>query len=123
MFRGKRVAPAAPGRRSAAEGGRRYTIALLTLLLLTGACRQKMSSQPRYDPLEQSSFFEDGMSARPRIAGTVARGEMSTNPFFDTGKIGGAVADGFPMPVTLQVINRGQERYDIYCAQCHGRVG
>ena len=69
-----------------------------------------MANQPRYDPLEASDFFADGMSARPRIEGTVARGELSTDPFFDTGKVNGAVADGFPFPVTIEVINRGHER-------------
>jgi mono/diheme cytochrome c family protein len=82
-----------------------------------------MANQPRYDPLESSDFFADGMSARPRIEGTVARGELSNDPFFDTGKVNGAVADGFPLPVTLEVINRGHERFDIYCSQCHGRTG
>ena len=99
------------------------SMALLLLLVALGGCRQKMSNQPRYDPLEASTFFADGMSARPRIAGTVARGDLSTNPFFDTGKIGGQDADGFPMPVTIEVVNRGQERFNIYCSECHGRVG
>ena len=95
----------------------------VALLLLATGCRQKMADQPRYDPLEPSDFFEDGMSARPRIAGTVARGELSGNPFFDTGKVNGAIANGFPMPVTLEVVNRGEDRFNIYCSQCHGRVG
>lgn len=102
--------------------GRRSAIALIALLALAG-CRQKMSNQPRYDPYEASSFFEDGMSARPRIEGTVARGELTANPFFDTGKVNGTVVDGFPGAVTLDVLNRGQQRYDIYCGQCHGRTG
>jgi mono/diheme cytochrome c family protein len=82
-----------------------------------------MANQPRYDPLEPSDFFGDGMSARPRVPGTVARGEISSDPFFDTGKVNGAVADGFPFPVTVDVVNRGQQRFDIYCSECHGRVG
>ena len=96
--------------------------ALLVLLALT-SCRQKMANQARYDPLEPSDFFADGMSARPRIAGTVARGELSTNPFLDTGKINGQLANGFPFPVTKEVIDRGQERFNIYCTPCHGRLG
>jgi cytochrome c5 len=99
------------------------TIVALAAMLTLGACRQKMANQPRYDPYESSDFFADGMASRPRLAGTVARGEISTNPFFDTGKINGQVGDGFPMPVTLDVIDDGHERYDIYCGQCHGRVG
>lgn len=106
---------------------RTFTFYLLPFALLTlalaGGCRQKMADQPRYDPLEPSDFFEDGMSARPRIAGTVARGELSGNPFFDTGKVNGAIGNGFPMPVTLEVVNRGEDRFNIYCSQCHGRVG
>ena len=101
--------------------GKALLVALL--LLLTAACRQKMANQPRYDPLEPSGFFQDGMSARPRIAGTVARGELSTDPFLETGKIGGAVADGFPFAVTREVIDRGHQRYDIYCSECHSRTG
>ena len=85
---------------------------LVALLATLAGCRQKMANQPRYDPLETSDFFADGMSARPRIANTVARGELSTDPFFDTGKIDGALADGYPFAVTLDVIERGHQRYD-----------
>jgi mono/diheme cytochrome c family protein len=82
-----------------------------------------MANQPRYDPLEPSSFFADGMSARPRVAGTVARGELITNEFFATGKMGGQDADGFPMPVTAAVVDRGNDRFNVYCTPCHGRLG
>src|ERR1051325_8575050 len=92
-------------------------------LLLFASCRQKMANQPRYDPLEPSSFFADGMSARPRVAGTVARGELITNEFFATGKMGGQDADGFPMPVTAAVVDRGNDRFNVYCTPCHGRLG
>src|SRR3954468_6738423 len=92
-------------------------------VLLLAGCRQKMANQPRYDPLESSDFFADGMSARPRIAGTVARGDLSDNPFLDTGKINGADGDGFPVAVTKQVIERGHERFNIYCSECHGQLG
>ena len=82
-----------------------------------------MAVQPKYDPLEPSDFFADGMSARPRIPGTVARGETALTGFPATGKIDGQDGDGFPMPVTLDVVNRGQERFDIFCSECHGKVG
>lgn len=95
---------------------------LLSALGLLG-CRQKMAEQPRYDPLEPSDFFADGMSARPRIAGTVARGELSANAYLDTGRIDGQLGEGFPFAVTESVMNRGQERFNIYCSQCHGRLG
>ncbi|HEX7152641.1 MAG TPA: cytochrome c [Thermoanaerobaculia bacterium] len=98
--------------------------AFCVLLLLTVAgCRQKMANQPRYDPLEASDFFKDGMAARPRLDGVVARGELVTNPFLATGKINGVVADGFPFEVTASTLDRGQTRYDVYCAPCHSRVG
>lgn len=96
--------------------------AVLILLLLAG-CRQKMADQPRYDPLEPSSFFADGMSARPRIPGTVARGELVTNEFFSTGKMGGQDGNGFPIPVTAELVERGNQRYDVYCSPCHARLG
>ncbi|MGZ8853301.1 MAG: c-type cytochrome [Thermoanaerobaculia bacterium] len=99
--------------------------AALTLALIAGlaGCRQQMANQPRYDPYEPSDFFADGMSARPRLAGTVARGEAGVDPYFETGKINGQVGDGFPFPVTADVMQRGHERFDIYCSECHGRLG
>src|SRR6058998_1920381 len=72
-------------------------------LLSVTACRQKMANQPRYDPLEPSDFFADGMSARPRIPGTVARGELAIDPVVASGKSNGQDIDGFPMAVTPQV--------------------
>jgi len=82
-----------------------------------------MANQPRYDPLEPSNFFADGMSARPRIAGTVARGELAIDGFMASGKIDGVIADGFPFAVDAGVMNRGEERFNIYCSPCHGRAG
>ena len=119
MSRGRR----APVARSRALLRSLFAFCILTFALLLSGCRQEMSRQPRYDPLEPSDFFADGMSARPRVAGTVARGEISGNPFYDTGKIGGVDGDGFPFPVTAKVIDRGHERFDIFCSECHGRLG
>lgn len=82
-----------------------------------------MANQPRYDPLEASDFFADGMASRPRIDGTVARGELITDPFLHTGKVNDQIGDGYPFAVTNEVMDRGHERYDIFCAQCHGRLG
>jgi mono/diheme cytochrome c family protein len=111
------------GRRQKAEGRRiRFAFLLLSALCLL-TCRQRMAVQPKYDPLEPSDFFADGMSARPRIPGTVARGEIELVGYVATGKINGQDGDGFPFPITIQVMNRGQERYNIYCSACHGKVG
>jgi len=109
-------------RRRASRASRLWFCALLTALCALG-CRQKMSYQPRYDPLEPSDFFADHMAARPRIVGTVSRDELVTNTFMQTGKINGTDGDGFPMPVTQQVLDRGQERFNIYCSPCHSRLG
>jgi Cytochrome C oxidase, cbb3-type, subunit III len=95
---------------------------ILAVILLAG-CRPDMNDQPRYKPLAPSDFFGDGRSARPQVPDTVARGQLHTNELFYTGKIGGKVADVFPLPVTDTLLLRGRERYDIFCAPCHDRVG
>jgi cytochrome c553 len=97
-------------------------LALLLVSLLTG-CRQDMHNQPKYTPLRSSDFFPDGRSARAPVPGTVARGELRENTVFYTGKVGDQFATQFPMPVTLLMLERGQERYNIYCAPCHARTG
>src|SRR5512141_2804421 len=71
---------------------------------------QQMGIQPKYDPLEPSTFWSDGMSARSRVPNTVARGELSFDPYLETGKINGQDGDGFPFPITPEVMNRGHER-------------
>jgi hypothetical protein len=95
---------------------------LLALLCLT-ACTQKMADGPRNNPLTASDFFPDGMSARPLVEGTVARGHLRSDELFYTGKSGGNLATTFPFPVTREVLNRGRERFDIFCAPCPGRLG
>ena len=101
-------------------------VSLLGLLfcmgLLTG-CRLDMRDQPRYEPLEESPFFPDRASARPRVADTVARNQPVLDDQLHTGRVNGQVADSFPFTVTVAVLERGQERYNIFCAPCHGLVG
>ena len=121
MFRGRQIRNQKAESRNAFRD--LFLLSALCLLLFAGACRQKMANQPRYDPLEPSDFFADGMSARPRIPGTVARGELAVDPIVATGKVNGQDVDGFPIPVTAEVLNRGQERFTIYCSECHGRLG
>jgi len=83
-----------------------------------------MADQPRYDPLEPSAFFADGQAARHRVPGTVARSEPINNQtLLYTGRSGTAFADAFPFPATLQVLKRGQERFNIFCSPCHSRTG
>ncbi len=96
---------------------------LYVLLILGTACRQDMHDQPKYEALEASNFFEDTRSARPVVPGTVARGYLKDDTHLYTGKFGSAYVDTFPFPVTREVITRGRERFEIYCAVCHGRAG
>ena len=95
------------------------------LLLASGvACRQDMHDQPKYIPLRQSDFFADSRSERQLIEGTVARGHLNDDAAYYEGKgpDGKALAQ-FPFPVTKDVLERGQSRYNIYCAPCHDRLG
>ena len=82
-----------------------------------------MDDQPRYEPLEASRFFPDGQSSRPRVEGTVARGELHADAALYTGKTGGRLVEKPPVPITADLLARGRERYDIYCSPCHDRVG
>ena len=93
-----------------------------TALLLAG-CRLDMHLQPKYLPYEPSTFFADGRSERQPVDGTVARGQLRTDELFYTGKINGAEADQFPFPITRADLERGRERYNIYCTPCHDYTG
>jgi cytochrome c553 len=95
---------------------------LSAAILLTG-CRQDMQDQPKYIPLRPSSFFDDGRSERPLVEGTVARGHLNEDTALYTGKVDNKPVETVPFPVTRAVLDRGQERYNIYCAPCHDRSG
>jgi mono/diheme cytochrome c family protein len=82
-----------------------------------------MHNQPRYKPLASSDFFGDGRAARPAIDDTVARGQLRVNEARFTGKENGKDIDFFPIQMTREDLVRGQERFNIYCAPCHGRLG
>lgn len=97
--------------------------AALIATMSTLACRQKMAEQPRYDPLEPSVLWADGQSARPLVEGTVARGELRDNDQLFFGGTGNNLATQFPFPITMDVLRRGQERYNIFCSPCHDRTG
>lgn len=97
--------------------------ALLVMSLSLAACRQDMHDAPRYEPLEASTFFANGGSSRTLVPNTVPRGFLREDELFNTGKVGGQLANLFPMPVTAQVMARGQERYNVFCSPCHGRTG
>ena len=82
-----------------------------------------MHDAPRYEAYEHSEFFGDGRSMRPQVAGTVARGQLREDTAMFAGKVGTAFVASNPLPVTLQLLHRGRQRFDIYCAPCHGRAG
>jgi mono/diheme cytochrome c family protein len=86
-------------------------------------CRQDMQDQPKYQPLERSTFFLDGQASRTPVAGTVPRGDLREDALLYTGKVDGQDALLFPFQVDQAVMARGQERFNIYCSPCHGRTG
>ncbi|UCF36051.1 MAG: cytochrome c [Acidobacteriota bacterium] len=98
-------------------------IALGAVLSLFGGCRLDMHDQPKYESLEASSFFPDGSASRIPPEGTVAQGHLRDDELLYTGRLDGADSELFPFPVTRKVLDRGQERFDIYCSPCHDRVG
>jgi mono/diheme cytochrome c family protein len=91
--------------------------------LALGACRQDMQDQPRFKTLGHTKFFPDGRMARPLAAGTVPRGALNSDVAFYEGKVNGQPIDYFPIPVDQALMERGRDRFDIYCSPCHGRVG
>jgi len=96
---------------------------MLGVVVFLAACRQDMHDQPKYIPLRSSDFFRDGRSARMPMEGTVARGHLRDDVHFYTGKVEGKLVETLPFSATRAVLERGQERYNIYCAPCHSRLG
>jgi mono/diheme cytochrome c family protein len=92
-------------------------------LVFAAGCRQDMHNQPKYKPLRASTFFADGSSARPLVEGTVARGTLQEDEAFFTGKVGGQLVKELPIALDAAVLDRGQERYNIYCTPCHDATG
>jgi mono/diheme cytochrome c family protein len=95
----------------------------LTGMLSLAACRQDMHDQPKFKPLAESDFYADLRSARTPVEGTVARGQLREDTYFYTGKVGDNPGDYMPFPATGDLLERGQQRYNIYCAPCHSRLG
>ncbi|MGD9589944.1 MAG: cytochrome c [Pyrinomonadaceae bacterium] len=125
-----------------------YCLLFVAVCLLAAGCgvRFDMQDQPRYKVYKKSEFFSDGLSSRDLPAGTVARGLLKADKALYTGKIdnpnpnvqvetttnaaGNTIVtsfpnaiDEFPVAVTKELIDRGQDRYNIYCIVCHGPVG
>jgi len=119
---------------------------LLLAFAFSAGCRYDMQDQPRYKAYKESDFFSDGRASRNLPEGTVARGMLHENKALYTGKIdnpnpnapvttttdasGNTLVasfpndvDEFPVPVTKELIERGQNRFNIYCIVCHGPLG
>ncbi len=104
---------------------------------MPGACLERAGADLRCSPAAgrtcrtsrnsfrsaASHFFADGRSARPQVEHTVARGQLREDEYFYTGLVNGKEQDALPFPATLTVLERGQERYNVYCTPCHSRVG
>ena len=107
---------------------RAAALSALAVLLLLAGCRADMQNQPKLIPQRGSDFFADHRGARPQVMNTVARGQLREDSYFYTGVVQGANGyreekNEMPFPVTLDVLKRGQERFNIYCSPCHSRVG
>ncbi len=98
------------------------SLACLGMLSLAG-CRQDMHNQPKFYPQRGTSFYADGRSVRPQVQGTIGRGQEDEGSYFRTGMLNGAEGDGLPLPLTVELVERGQEKYNVYCTACHSRVG
>jgi mono/diheme cytochrome c family protein len=82
-----------------------------------------MADQPHQKPLSANPLFADRASSRPLPPHTVARGDLREDDHFFSGKVNGRLADTFPERITPALLQRGRERYEIYCAVCHGSTG
>ena len=99
-------------------------LAIASCVVLFGAaCRQDMHDQPKAKPQSKSAFFVDGRTGRLPVDGTVARGELREDDHLYRGKVDGVFVTTFPFKIDAAIMERGRERYNIYCTPCHGATG
>jgi len=92
--------------------------------LALAGCHEDMYNQPRYEPLERSDFFDDERSARPLVPGTIPYGAEPATDVKHTGRdASGELTTELPLPLNAALLERGRERFNIFCAVCHGRAG
>jgi mono/diheme cytochrome c family protein len=99
------------------------SLALFLVAVTFASCRQDMHDSPRFRPYRGSDLYADGSSARPLVDGTVARGHLDDDELLYTGRVNGQLSALFPFPITRADLDRGEERFNIYCSPCHGRTG
>ena len=98
-------------------------LALASMCLLLASCGRNMVDQPKLGTLEGSPFFADGSGSRMPVEGTVRRSAGAVDPAFFTGQGSDGLLTELPIALTVELLRRGQERYDIFCAVCHGYTG
>ena len=121
-------------------------ITIISLVILSIGCRYDMQDQPRYKAFKKSDFFADDKAMRDLPEGTVARGFLREDKVFYTGKkenadpnitvetttdaTGNTLVSSFPndiekspVPLTQELLDRGEQRYKVFCIVCHGPVG
>lgn len=101
----------------------KFILLLSSVVAFTTGCRQDMQDQPKYKPLAESRFFTDGRAARAIPPGTIARDELTNDDAIHSGANGDVFLTTIPVPVNRTLIVRGQDRFNIYCSPCHGRLG
>lgn len=104
---------------------RRLLIPVAAALLAVGlaGCRQDMHNQPRFKAFSQNDFFEDQRASRPLVAGVVARGHLNEDAAFFQGVGASGPVTANPLGMSRDVLDRGQQRYNIYCTPCHDQTG
>lgn len=96
-----------------------------TALIALVGCHRDMYDQPRLEPLEKNTFFDDGRSSRPLVEGVVEYGAIDPTNVLLTGKVNGQLTDELPPEFKLDaaLLNRGEQRFNIFCSNCHGLSG
>jgi mono/diheme cytochrome c family protein len=114
---------ATEGTESADKKASRLLLAVVAAVTFAAGCRQDMHDAPRYEAFESSPTFADNRASRVAPVGTVARGWLREDEALYTGKIAGQAVEEFPFAIGRAELMRGQERFNIYCTPCHGKLG
>lgn len=148
MSKSKRQRSIVSGQWSVNRKLRSFGLLVIVGCSLLAGCRYDMQDQPRYKAFKESDFFKDKRSSRDLPEGTVPRGFLHEDKAFYTGKTDAPAAapnpsatplvdasgntlvtdfsglvDEFPVSVTKELIDRGEQRYKVFCIVCHGPVG
>ena len=103
--------------------GRQAASLIVVACVASAGCTDYMIDQHKYETYEPSTLFKNGTSARAPVPGTIARGQLNDDPARFTGKVNGKDVEEFPEPVTRALIERGRQRFQIFCTPCHGGLG